>query len=174
MAERKLPPASFVAELPDAEEPLAVEVEPLDERRFRAKLGERSIELEVVAVGPSSFSVALGDEMHEVAVTRRDRTIVASGPHGGLEVELIDRRRYRAGGAAGAAGGREVKAVMPGKVVTLLIKVGDTVEKDQALLVLEAMKMENEVRSPRAGVIKEIKVSPGQIVETGELMVTLE
>ena len=48
MAERKLPPASFMAQLPDAEEPLAVEVEPLDERRFRARLGERSIELEVV------------------------------------------------------------------------------------------------------------------------------
>ena len=171
----KLPAASFVAELQDSETPLSIELEPLDGRRFRARIDDRELELEVVSVGPHSFSVSVGDRVREIGVTRREKSVMVSGPHGELTLQLVDRRRYRAsGGSGGAAGQREIKAVMPGKVVSLLVKVGDAVEKDQPLLVLEAMKMENEVRSPRAGVVKEILVTASQTVETGELMIALE
>jgi len=171
----KLPAASFVAELQDSETPLSIELEPLDGRRFRARIDDRELELEVVSVGPHSFSVSVGDQVREIGVTRREKSVMVSGPHGELTLQLVDRRRYRAsGGSGGAAGQREIKAVMPGKVVSLLVKVGDAVEKDQPLLVLEAMKMENEVRAPRAGVVKEILVTASQTVETGELMIALE
>ena len=171
----KLPAASFVAELQDSETPLSIELEPLDGRRFRARIDDRELELEVVSVGPHSFSVSVGDQVREIGVTRREKSVMVSGPHGELTLQLVDRRRYRAsGGSGGAAGQREIKAVMPGKVVGLLVKVGDAVEKDQPLLVLEAMKMENEVRAPRAGVVKEILVTASQTVETGELMIALE
>lgn len=63
---------------------------------------------------------------------------------------------------------------MPGKVVEVLVAVGDAVEKDQAVLVIEAMKMENEVRTSTAGTVKGIHVAQGQAVESGELLIELE
>ena len=64
--------------------------------------------------------------------------------------------------------------MMPGKIVTVLVTVGDTVEKDQGVLVVEAMKMENELRAAAAGVVQEIRVQPGQAVETGEILARIE
>ena len=63
--------------------------------------------------------------------------------------------------------GARVKAQMPGKIVRVLTVAGAEVKKGQALMVMEAMKMENEIKSPEDGVIKEIKVGEGQAVETG-------
>ncbi|HEY8514160.1 MAG TPA: biotin/lipoyl-containing protein [Candidatus Binatia bacterium] len=175
MAEQfKLPPSSYVAELPDLEQPLSVELTTTDDGRVKVNVGERTIELAAERVGPNTYSVIVDDRVHEITVLRRkDGSVVYDGLSE-LQVQLVDRRRYRAGGASGGSGSREVKAVMPGKVVTILVSVGDQVERDQPLLVLEAMKMENDVKSPRKGTVKEIHVAAGQAVETGELMVTLE
>jgi biotin carboxyl carrier protein len=63
---------------------------------------------------------------------------------------------------------------MPGRVVNVLVNVGDTVSAHQGLLVLEAMKMENELKAPKAGKVVEIKVKPGQTVEKGELLLVVE
>jgi biotin carboxyl carrier protein len=63
---------------------------------------------------------------------------------------------------------------MPGKVIEVLVAEGDSVEKGQGLVIVEAMKMENEVRSPIAGEVKEIKVKPGDTVEGGAVLVIVE
>ena len=63
---------------------------------------------------------------------------------------------------------------MPGKVIAVLISEGDKVEKGQGLVIVEAMKMENEVHSPVAGEVKEIKVKPGDTVEGGAVLVVVE
>jgi biotin carboxyl carrier protein len=63
---------------------------------------------------------------------------------------------------------------MPGKVIAVLVAEGDTVEKGQGLVIVEAMKMENEVRSPVGGEIKEVKVKPGDAVEGGAVLVVVE
>ncbi len=72
---------------------------------------------------------------------------------------------------AGALGGKKkslrVRAQMPGKIVSVLVKAGDTVSKDQPLLVMEAMKMENEIRALAAGTVEAVKISEGQAVESG-------
>lgn len=69
--------------------------------------------------------------------------------------------------------GARIKAQMPGKIVRVNIKPGDAVEKDQSLLVMEAMKMENEIRAPQAGRVEKIEVNEGQAVESGALLLTL-
>jgi biotin carboxyl carrier protein len=92
-------------------------------------------------------------------------------------VAVVDRRRRersRAGEAAAAAGVQRVTAPMPGRVVRVLVKPGDVVELRQALVVIEAMKMENELASPKAGTIKEVPVTEGQSVESGRLLVVVE
>ncbi len=78
------------------------------------------------------------------------------------------------GGASGAKRAIKVKAQMPGKIVKLLVKVGDTIAKDQPLLVMEAMKMENEIRATAPGVVELIGVEAGQAVETGAELVRIQ
>ena len=63
--------------------------------------------------------------------------------------------------------GARLKSQMPGKIVRVLVKAGDPVKKGQALLVMEAMKMENEIKSPQDGAVREVRVTEGQAVETG-------
>jgi len=80
----------------------------------------------------------------------------------------------RGGGAAPAAGTQQVLAPMPGKVVKVLVKPGDEVKARQGLVVVEAMKMENELRSPKDGRVAEVLVSEGASVEAGRLLVVVE
>lgn len=79
-----------------------------------------------------------------------------------------------AGGASGAKRAIKVKAQMPGKIVKLLVQVGDTITKDQPLLVMEAMKMENEIRAAAAGTVELIGVEAGQAVETGAELIRIQ
>jgi biotin carboxyl carrier protein len=111
----------------------------------------------------------------DVAAQDDNYTVACEGKS--FRLKLLDERRALRPGEARADGGKgdkQVRAFMPGKVVEVLVKVGDEVEKDQGLLIVEAMKMENEVRSTAVGKVKEIRVSPGQAVESGELLVELE
>ena len=70
--------------------------------------------------------------------------------------------------------GTRVRSQMPGKIIRVLAKAGDEIQKDQPLLVMEAMKMENEIRALASGKVKEVKVVEGQAVETGADLMILE
>lgn len=89
---------------------------------------------------------------------------------------VVDGRRFeRVGPAeAGGHGEQRVKAPMPGRVVRVLVKVGDTVAARQGLVVVEAMKMENELTVGRGGRVKEVTVAEGASVEAGRLLVIVE
>lgn len=71
-------------------------------------------------------------------------------------------------------GSSSLSSGMPGKIVDVLVKVGDTVKAEQALIIMEAMKMENEIRAPRDTKIKSIRVTKGQSVESGALLIEFE
>jgi pyruvate carboxylase subunit B len=94
-----------------------------------------------------------------------------------FEVEVLDQRtrhiRNLAGPAAGSAGGGVLKAPMPGLVVRVQVEPGQAVPAGAALVVLEAMKMENQLKAPAAGVVAEVKVAAGAAVEKGQVLVTL-
>jgi pyruvate carboxylase subunit B len=124
--------------------------------------------------------VTVGDEVHRVVVRR--------GPTRGLytiwldgfrfEVEALDERaraiRELSGASAGASGPAPLKAPMPGLIVRVNVQVGDAVQAGQGLVVMEAMKMENELRAQAAGRVRSIVVSPGTAVEKGALLIELE
>jgi biotin carboxyl carrier protein len=100
---------------------------------------------------------------------------------GGAEarIELVDARRRRLAQAVGAgarstARGEVVRAPIAGKVVKLLVAVGDEVAADEGVAVLEAMKMENEIKAERGGVVETVHVRTGQSVETQEPLFTLK
>jgi biotin carboxyl carrier protein len=84
--------------------------------------------------------------------------------------------RFGRGGAASdqvASGPRRIVAPMPGRVVKVLVKPGDTVDARQGLVVVEAMKMENELRAPGAGTVTEVKVTEGASVEANSVLVVI-
>jgi pyruvate carboxylase subunit B len=110
---------------------------------------------------------------------------IAALPRGGFEVSIdgrvlpatvVPRRTRRGAGAAGTPGSgpETLVAPMPGKVVRLLAAPGDDVRPGQGLVVIEAMKMENELRARRAGRVKSVLVDEGQSVDAGVPLVTLE
>jgi biotin carboxyl carrier protein len=87
---------------------------------------------------------------------------------------VADPRLRATAGTAGASAVRDIKAAMPGKVIRVLAAPGDTVKAGQGLLILEAMKMQNELRSPRAGTVAAVRVVEGTTVASGQVLVTLE
>ncbi len=86
----------------------------------------------------------------------------------------IDASRRRGKTAAHADGEQRIVAPMPGRVVRILVAAGDTVELRQPVMVVEAMKMENELRAPKAGRVKEVAVEAGASVESGRLLLVIE
>ncbi|MBB5317492.1 acyl-CoA carboxylase biotin carboxyl carrier protein subunit [Tunturibacter empetritectus] len=93
-----------------------------------------------------------------------------------FEFEVADPRSLqgRRGAGAGTDGPRPVKAPMPGRMVRVLVEMGDAVEEGQALIVIEAMKMQNELKSPKAGRVARIAVAVGDAVGSGDVLVVVE
>jgi biotin carboxyl carrier protein len=124
--------------------------------------------------------LTLGDTVHRVAVTRGSSrgqyTLSLDGRR--YELEALDERtrtiRQLSAASAVPAGPAPLVAPMPGLIVRVNVDVGSTVQAGQGLVVMEAMKMENELRSASAGVVKAVRVSPGTAVERGTTLVELE
>jgi biotin carboxyl carrier protein len=124
--------------------------------------------------------LSIGDEVHRVATTRgssRGRfSLAIDGRH--YEAEALDERtraiRALSTAAAGPAGPAPLIAPMPGLIVRVSVAPGDSVAAGQGLVVMEAMKMENELRAAAAGVVKAVRVEPGVAVERGAVLVELE
>ena len=156
----------FIAREGDAEFPVEVT---RHGSGYRVCIGDRCFDADFVNVGPYVRSLRLEDGtqfslVHHAEGTNHEITL------GGVtvNVELIDplaARRKRREDEMG--GGGVVKALMPGRVVRVLVKKGEEVTKGQGLLILEAMKMENEIQAPTAGIVDELFVDPGQTVESG-------
>lgn len=124
--------------------------------------------------------VTIGNEVHRVVVrpgaTRGAYTLWLDGWR--FDVEALDERtkaiRDLSGASAGPSGPAPLKAPMPGLIVRVNVNVGDQVAAGQGIVVMEAMKMENELRATAAGKVKSILATPGTAVEKGALLVELE
>ena len=124
--------------------------------------------------------ITIGDEIHRVVVRRGESrgryTLWLDGFR--YDVEALDERthaiRELSSANAGPVGPAPIKAPMPGLVVRLNVSVGDTVAAGQGLVVIEAMKMENELRSVAPGRVKAIHATLGQAVEKGALLIEIE
>ena len=123
------------------------------------------------------YSLLIDHRSFTLDVTTKGDLYTVASEGKNVQLRLLDERRaLRPGEGAGAtrSGDKQIRSFMPGKVVEILVAIGDEIEKDQGVLVIEAMKMENEIRSTATGKIKDIHVSPGDAVESGELLIELE
>lgn len=134
------------------------------------------LDANVLEVESGAYSVVVGNRSYEARVV--------PGPNGSWQVtvdglqfplELVDPRNSAGRSAGSAKQGRlNVAAPMPGKVVRVLVAAGDTVEAGQGLVVVEAMKMQNEMKAPRAGKVVALTTRAGATVGAGDTLVTLE
>ncbi len=120
------------------------------------------------------YSILFDGKSYEVSVEAQGDDYRVR--HGAAEeiVRMADPSRAGREEARKGSGPEAVTAVMPGKCVRVLVVEGEDVTQEQGLVVIEAMKMENEIPAPRAGRVKSIAVSPGQAVETGAELLILE
>jgi len=122
------------------------------------------------------YSLIVEDRVYDFLIELSEDSCTVTGREGSRTMSIFDARRPtpRREVEAGLAGLQRLKADMPGKVVRVLVKEGDSVTCDQGLLVLEAMKMQNEIRAPKSGIVREIRVVAGTAVNTGEFLLSLE
>ncbi len=130
-------------------------------RKFLIKVNGTAYEVEVEETGGAFVSANPAPQM------------IAPAP-APAPVQSAPRPAPAAVAPAGKSGSEIVKAPMPGTILAISVTVGDAVEKNQVLCVLEAMKMENEIVAPRAGVIASINTSKGSSVNAGDSLLSLE
>jgi biotin carboxyl carrier protein len=131
-----------------------------------ARIGRFGLSLLVDGGASRELSVASGPARGETLLTLEGRTVPVT----------VNGRRTGLGGdgAASAHGDVTIAAPMPGRVVRVLVAPGDEVQAKQAVVVVEAMKMENELRSPKTGRVKDVAVAPGTSVEAGRALIVIE
>jgi biotin carboxyl carrier protein len=139
----------------------------------------RSRQVDAARIDPHTLSLVLDGVWSKEVSIAPDPVSGQLHVHVGavpIAVTLNGRRRWgRKDESAGSGSGpQRLVAPMPGKVVRVLVKAGDTVTARQPVVVVEAMKMENELRATSAGVVKSVEVAAGTVVEKGTLLVALE
>jgi biotin carboxyl carrier protein len=149
----------------------------LEERdgHVTARVGERLYEIDVARPEDGAYLLFIGNEVYETRVW-----VEATG---GLHIKLrdrifqgkiINRKQRRAAADHGPEGRQRLTAPMPGKVVRVLCAAGDDVSAGQGVVVVEAMKMQNEIKSPKDGRVTEIRVSEGATVTANQVLAIVE
>ena len=140
--------------------------------------GEEPIEREfsMEPAGPGLYSVLIEGRVYTVSLPAPGNSSGEISVNGRrFAVEVFDPRELRARKSAGEATGRlNISALMPGKVIRLLVEKGQTVETGQGLIVVEAMKMQNEMKSPRTGRVVDVKAKADATVTAGEVLLVIE
>jgi biotin carboxyl carrier protein len=154
-----------------------VEIERRD-RTVSAKVGGVAYELDTVRLADGGWLLTHEGRVFDTRVTfppgQRDVAQVTVGSQQ-YEFTVRDPKRLAARGGAGTADGTaQVVSLMPGKVVGILVEIGQEVGAKQPIVVVEAMKMQNELKSPRAGVVREVRVAVGDTVSGGDVLAVIE
>lgn len=145
--------------------------------RVFADVGGRRYELDAREVGGGEYLLLHEGRVYECRVGGEARGRVEVSVAGrAYAVALSDPKRLRgARMAAGHEAGRaQLSAQMPGRVVRVFVEAGEAVEAGQAVVVVEAMKMQNELKSPKDGTVAEVRVRPGATVNAGDVLVVVE
>jgi len=149
-------------------------------------IGNRTVIVDARRVGELELSLLLAADGESLPVRSVDAALAAHKTAGDFDVHLAGRTipvqvrlaggfgRQKKTGAAAGTGPQRITAPMPGKIVRVLVTAGDQVVARQGLVVVEAMKMENELRAVRDGRVRDVSVVEGQSVDAGTLLLVVE
>ena len=156
-------------------QPVEIEVNRTENDVIEAEIGGRSYRLEAKAVEPGVYWFIWNNRSLEITVTQNRDSYVASLAGHRIAVEILDARTaLRRAAQHGHDGIVQIRAPMPGKVIKVLVAEGTEVLVNQGIVVLEAMKMQNEIKSPKKGIVRKLGVTDGAPVNSGDLLATVE
>ena len=157
--------------------PYKIDVEEIDGQKQKYLIRYNNTEriIEAFSSSLSLYTLLIDQKSYDVSISNgaAPPSVFVNGQYFQLGFERNAELPYRKKIARKSSGPVDIRANMPGKIVKILVKIGDDVKAGQALLVLEAMKMENELLSPQDGKISAIHVQSGQSVENGQKLATL-
>jgi len=138
-------------------------------------LPHRELKMDAVILHEGSYSMLIDGCSFDVTVHRSPSHYQVTVNGAEFDVALRDPKKlsYRSGSGENSAGPASITAPMPGKLVKLLIAEGDSVEEGQGVAVVEAMKMQNELRAAKSGTVERVCVVEGQAVNAGEILLTI-
>ena len=142
-----------------------------DSSRVTCAIDGRQVEADAIRISPGCYSILLGGRSVEVTVEETTGGLLLRADGSEFHFEIFDPRSWqrRRGAGVELEGRQQLVAPMPGKIVRVLAAPGQQVIAGQGLLVIEAMKMQNEIRSPKSGTIEKL-AREGQIVNAGEVL----
>lgn len=153
---------------------VSVELEQRD-GRVQARVGSREYDLEVVSPEEGVYTFLAADRVYEANVWAIEPNSLRVELAGHLfSTAIIDRKHRRPTIEHGIEGRQRLLAPMPGKVVKVLLAAGDEVSMGQGVVVVEAMKMQNEIKSPKSGRVVEVRVVEGATVNANQVLAVVE
>ncbi|MFP5461661.1 MAG: acetyl/propionyl/methylcrotonyl-CoA carboxylase subunit alpha [Gammaproteobacteria bacterium] len=163
-----MPPQRVAYRCGDTE--LRLAYRPLRDGAFEVRVGDSVHRVVVFHADRAGIDLAIDGRRGRFAVTALEERRFVHGPDG--DIELVELPRFPAAGAAAASGG--LVAPMPGRVLSVFVAEGEAVKKGQALLVLEAMKMEHRITAPADGTVRAVKIAAGEQVANGAVLVVID
>ncbi len=147
-----------------------------DSDQLQVSIGDEKLVIETCQLSDHLFSLTVDGRSRRVFVAQyQERTYVhIGGKVIILEDAAKETNQQRSGAGASGPSTGAITSQMPGNLIKVMVQEGDTVEEGQALVIVEAMKMENEIRSPSHGVVKSVNFSVGDLVDAGVPIVELE
>ncbi|MGI8470173.1 MAG: biotin/lipoyl-containing protein [Pyrinomonadaceae bacterium] len=160
----------LIAELGD--EKIEIEIR-REAEKVSATIDGRAYELKASEVEPNVYLLKHDNKIYQIYVAPHGIVNIGNRQ---LEVKLIDPKRLRASAASGANadGIAEIKTAMPGKVARVLAEQGAEIKQGDGIIIVEAMKMQNEMKSPKDGIVKEIRFAEGATVNAGDVLAIIE
>ena len=146
------------------------------------EVDSRHYDLQVRQLASGEYLLTNGSNVYKCRVERKRGSLSATGSFTvvlrgrGYDVSVIDPKRLRSGQNSGAhhTGSAEIVSPMPGKIVRILVELGAHVEAGAGVVVVEAMKMQNEMKAPKAGVVVSINAEEGATVNAGDVLAVIE
>ncbi|MDQ6788601.1 MAG: biotin/lipoyl-binding protein [Acidobacteriota bacterium] len=166
----------LIAELDDEKYEIALKQ---NGENISAEIDGRAYELEAHAVEPNVYLLKHENKIYQIFVAPNEKANEPFSVNVGnfnFEIKLTDPKRKRSavGASANAGGAAEIKTAMPGKVVRVLAEQGAEIKAGDGVLIVEAMKMQNEMKAPKDGTVKEIRVVEGATVNAGDVLAIIE
>jgi biotin carboxyl carrier protein len=156
---------------------IVADVAALDRQHFAVSLDGQTSEADAVSIGPDAANILINDRSYEVHVADEAGEFLVYSKGRPLRIAVANEQRFRLGNGTAAfaiQGKQVVVAPMPGKIARVLVSLGDEVREGQGVVVVEAMKMENELKSPKSGRVIELHAAEGSAVEKNATLIVVE
>jgi acetyl/propionyl-CoA carboxylase alpha subunit len=147
-----------------------------DRDRWRVRVGDEVWDVDARITAPGVYSLLIDGVSYTAGVLDQDGVCVVDLGGESYEIVVEEQTRHTIrtlGGATGGTRSRTLTAPLPGKISRVAVRPGDTVQAGDTLLVIEAMKMENEFKASGAGTVAEVRVTAGQAVNAGDVLIVM-